>query len=31
MSIRVETASEIHPFHVEIPDERIDDLRLLNN
>ena len=27
MSIRVETASEIHPFHVEIPQEQIDDLR----
>jgi pimeloyl-ACP methyl ester carboxylesterase len=27
MSTRVETASEIHPFHVEIPQEQIDDLR----
>jgi pimeloyl-ACP methyl ester carboxylesterase len=27
MSTTVETASEIRPFHVEIPDERIDDLR----
>jgi pimeloyl-ACP methyl ester carboxylesterase len=27
MSTTVETATEIRPFHVEIPDEQIDDLR----
>jgi pimeloyl-ACP methyl ester carboxylesterase len=27
MSTTVETTTEIRPFHVEIPDERIDDLR----
>jgi pimeloyl-ACP methyl ester carboxylesterase len=27
MSSTVETATEIRPFHVEIPDEQIDDLR----
>jgi pimeloyl-ACP methyl ester carboxylesterase len=27
MSSTVETASEIRPFHVEIPEERIDDMR----
>src|SRR6476661_10439836 len=27
MSSTIETATEIRPFHVEIPDEQIDDLR----
>ena len=27
MSTTVETATEIRPFHVEIPEEQIDDLR----
>ena len=27
MSSTVETATEVRPFHVEIPDEQIDDLR----
>src|ERR671933_1016228 len=27
MSTGVETASEIRPFHVEVPEEQIDDLR----
>ena len=27
MSTTVETATEIQPFHVEIPEEQIDDLR----
>src|SRR6187401_2046233 len=27
MSSRVETATEIRPFHVEIPEEQLDDLR----
>jgi hypothetical protein len=27
MSSTVETATEIRPFHVEIPEEQIDDLR----
>ena len=27
MTSTVETATEIRPFHVEIPEERIDDLR----
>ena len=27
MSTTVETATEILPFHVEIPEERLDDLR----
>ena len=27
MSTTVETATEIRPFHIEIPDEQIDDLR----
>ena len=27
MSSTVETATEIRPFHLEIPEEQIDDLR----
>ena len=27
MSTTVDTATEIRPFHVEIPEEQIDDLR----
>src|SRR5580765_8455605 len=27
MSTTVETATEIRPFHVEVPEEQIDDLR----
>jgi len=27
MSSTVETTTEIRPFHLEIPEERIDDLR----
>ena len=27
MSTTAETATEIRPFHIEIPDEQIDDLR----
>ena len=29
MSTRVETASEIRPFHVEIPEEELVELRLV--
>ena len=27
MSSTVETATEIRPFHVDVPDEALDDLR----
>src|SRR4051812_25833443 len=27
MSSTVETATDVHPFQIEIPDEKIDDLR----